>query len=235
MPAWPMPIHQTKLRMSRPQPTGMLLPQMPMPVAIRYVTHSISTLTKNSEMPNPIHQPRVVPRVSTIALILSVTDANVCPGASTGEPRRAEVVGHCVRFVSAESSGHRLVHVRARPRAGIRIAESRQVRRSRLRAEFADDAVVARVGLQLGDAAVGVVDVAEDDRLRSGTPAGRRSASVPSAIVGGSPAFDGVLLGVDPGGVDPLHAVGALLHHAAAADRHVGVAQQFVAPAGRRP
>ena len=31
VPAWPMPIHQTKLMMSKAQPTGTLLPQMPMP------------------------------------------------------------------------------------------------------------------------------------------------------------------------------------------------------------
>ena len=29
VPAWPMPIHQTKLRMSKPQPTGTLTPKMP--------------------------------------------------------------------------------------------------------------------------------------------------------------------------------------------------------------
>ena len=33
VPAWPMPIHQTKLMMSNAQPTGMLLPQMPMPLS----------------------------------------------------------------------------------------------------------------------------------------------------------------------------------------------------------
>ena len=32
VPAWPMPIHQTKLTMSKPQPTGMLMPQMPTPL-----------------------------------------------------------------------------------------------------------------------------------------------------------------------------------------------------------
>ena len=31
VPAWPMPIHQTKLMMSNAQPTGMLLPQIPTP------------------------------------------------------------------------------------------------------------------------------------------------------------------------------------------------------------
>ena len=32
VPAWPMPIHQTKLMMPNAQPTGMLLPQAPMPL-----------------------------------------------------------------------------------------------------------------------------------------------------------------------------------------------------------
>ena len=32
VPAWPMPTHQTKLTMSKPQATGMLMPQMPTPV-----------------------------------------------------------------------------------------------------------------------------------------------------------------------------------------------------------
>ena len=31
VPAWPIPIHHTKFVMSKAQPTGMLLPQMPMP------------------------------------------------------------------------------------------------------------------------------------------------------------------------------------------------------------
>lgn len=35
VPAWPMPIHQTKLTMSKPQATGMLMPQIPMPLANR--------------------------------------------------------------------------------------------------------------------------------------------------------------------------------------------------------
>ena len=31
VPAWPIPIHQTKLTMAKPHPTGALTPQMPMP------------------------------------------------------------------------------------------------------------------------------------------------------------------------------------------------------------
>ena len=35
VPAWPIPIHQTKLMMSKPQPTGTLTPQIPIPFARR--------------------------------------------------------------------------------------------------------------------------------------------------------------------------------------------------------
>ena len=35
VPAWPMPIHHTKFVMSKAQPTGMLLPQIPMPLTNR--------------------------------------------------------------------------------------------------------------------------------------------------------------------------------------------------------
>jgi hypothetical protein len=31
VPAWPIPIHHTKLTMAKPQPMGMVEPQMPMP------------------------------------------------------------------------------------------------------------------------------------------------------------------------------------------------------------
>ena len=35
VPAWPMPIHHTKLMIAKPQPTGMLMPQMPTPFSTR--------------------------------------------------------------------------------------------------------------------------------------------------------------------------------------------------------
>src|SRR5438270_697480 len=38
VPAWPMPIHQTKFVMSKAQPIGMLLPQMPMPSTLKYAS-----------------------------------------------------------------------------------------------------------------------------------------------------------------------------------------------------
>src|SRR5690348_3445772 len=41
VPAWPIPIHQTKLTMPNAQATGMLLPHIPMP----YVTVIVSAKT----------------------------------------------------------------------------------------------------------------------------------------------------------------------------------------------
>ena len=38
VPAWPIPIHQTKLMIAKPQPTGMLMPQMPVPLISSQVT-----------------------------------------------------------------------------------------------------------------------------------------------------------------------------------------------------
>jgi hypothetical protein len=35
VPAWPIPIHQTKQVMAKPQATGMSMPQMPTPKVIR--------------------------------------------------------------------------------------------------------------------------------------------------------------------------------------------------------
>ena len=32
VPAWPMPIHHTKLMIAKPQATGTLMPQMPTPM-----------------------------------------------------------------------------------------------------------------------------------------------------------------------------------------------------------
>ena len=33
VPAWPIPIHQTKLTMAKPQPMGIVTPQMPTPLS----------------------------------------------------------------------------------------------------------------------------------------------------------------------------------------------------------
>ena len=84
MPAWPIPIHQTKLTMAKPHPMGMVTPQMPMPLTNRYPMAYSIIIVSMKQMPNPMNQPLEAGRVSTIALIFSVTVPKVWPGAITG-------------------------------------------------------------------------------------------------------------------------------------------------------
>ncbi len=79
-----MPIHQTKLMMSKPQPTGWLLPQMPMPVVTSRTIATRSIKLIAPVMPIAIHQPIGARLRKTIELILSVTVDSVWPGAMTG-------------------------------------------------------------------------------------------------------------------------------------------------------
>ncbi len=74
VPAWPIPIHHTKLTMAKPQPMGMLMPQMPVPLMISQPMATVIIPMPLKAIKNPTYQPRDVGRVRTIALILSVTD-----------------------------------------------------------------------------------------------------------------------------------------------------------------
>src|SRR5690606_39358990 len=49
VPAWPIPIHQTKLVMAKAQATGMLFPQVPIPVSAVY-----SSVEKKKSAPKPV-------------------------------------------------------------------------------------------------------------------------------------------------------------------------------------
>jgi len=84
VPAWPMPIHQTKLMMSKAHPTGTLLPQMPIPVKTRFVIVSIRIIVIEKAMAKPMNHQIGVLRLRTSELILSVTDAKSCPGSMSG-------------------------------------------------------------------------------------------------------------------------------------------------------
>src|ERR1044071_4140377 len=83
VPAWPMPIHQTKLTMAKPQPIGWLTPQIPPPLANSQVTEARKTIRIMNEIPKPRYHQRGVRR-STTELIWSVTVPGVCPGATIG-------------------------------------------------------------------------------------------------------------------------------------------------------
>src|SRR5438034_193261 len=61
VPAWPMPIHQTKLTIANPHPTGILIPQTPTPMVSKYAVPNSKTKTRMKESPNPTYQNRGVP------------------------------------------------------------------------------------------------------------------------------------------------------------------------------
>ena len=69
-----MPIHQTKLTIAKPQPMGMLMPQMPVPLTTSQPIATVIMPMRLKAIKNPTYQPREVGRVRTIALILSVTE-----------------------------------------------------------------------------------------------------------------------------------------------------------------
>ena len=75
VPAWPIPIHQTKLTIAKPQPMGILMPQMPTPLVISQAREMVRMPKKLNAIVKPAYQPSDAGRVRTIALILSVTEA----------------------------------------------------------------------------------------------------------------------------------------------------------------
>ena len=83
VPAWPMPIHHTKLIMANPHATGCVTPQMPMPLRKSQVTATSSIVAPAPATPKRANHPSGVTGVSTIRVIFSVTDPKLCPGAMT--------------------------------------------------------------------------------------------------------------------------------------------------------
>ncbi len=73
VPAWPMPIHHTKLMIAKPHATGTLTPQMPMPTAKSHAMQPKNTSVSVPAMPNPSAQIQWTGRRSTMSEILSVT------------------------------------------------------------------------------------------------------------------------------------------------------------------
>src|SRR5580700_9120937 len=102
----------------------------------------------------------------------------------------------------------------------IRIAHRCQVRGARPRVQLTENRVIALLRLQLGDAAVRVVGVAENDGLGRA----RRLARGHDFAVGNRAVL---LFGLDARVVYTLHAVRALFHDAAAAHSDFGIALQL--------
>src|SRR5689334_18515347 len=68
VPAWPMPIQNTKFVMSHAQATGIISPHTPTPVEIRYVTHMAPTQRIRTLGMKAIHHQRGVLPSATPAM-----------------------------------------------------------------------------------------------------------------------------------------------------------------------
>src|SRR6266568_7439593 len=205
VPAWPMPIHQTKLMMSKPQPTGTLGPQTPIPLKSRKATATSRSWRRAKPAAKPSHHPRGVLRWRTMVLILSVTVPKVWPGPTIGCSMRGEL----------GMTGH----------LGVGVADRGQVGGAGPGLQLGQEPVVAGALLELRHRATGIVHVSEDDGFRR---AGLLAGGLDLAFPDGPP----LVPGVDAGSADPLHAVGALLHDPAAAHGHVGVAHHLESGGG---
>ena len=189
-----MPIHQTKLMMSNAQPTGTLLPQMPMPVDQQVADgHDQQHQQQRTRSQKPRNQPIGVRLVRTTWLIVSVTDSNVWPGAMTGGVRASSVpsapsrrsCGCCACQPSVTFALRRAAPCRLELR--VRVPHGRQVRRPRPRVQLGEQRVVQRLAFSFATRLFGIVDVAEDDRvgrtgrLARGLASRRRESADPRA------------------------------------------------------
>ena len=65
VPAWPIPIHQTKLVIAKAQATGILIPHIPTPRYSRYSNSDHKNASSSSETENSPNQKAGVRRVRT--------------------------------------------------------------------------------------------------------------------------------------------------------------------------
>ena len=77
VPAWPIPIHQTKLVIAKPQATGMRMPHTPTPFTSSTATAHRNSSSRLNPTANDAIQNAGVRRVSTTEAIWSVTVPNV--------------------------------------------------------------------------------------------------------------------------------------------------------------
>src|SRR5579862_3292451 len=166
-----------------------------------------SIIKSRNATPKPTNQPFEVGRVSTMELILSVTEPNVYPGSITGA--RSSWIGSAM-FLTALRFQFR-----------IRVPNVGQVRGAGPRVQIAQQAVVPRLRFQFRNPAVGIINVAENNRIRRTRllARGLQFAVLNLALFA---------LGINAMLVDALYAVSTLFHDAAAAHGHVRIAHHLV-------
>src|SRR6201990_1832635 len=97
VPAWPIPIHQTKLMMANPQAPGIVTPQIPVPFRKSHVQPITRPWATPAATIKPNNHPSCVFAVSTNPAIFCVTDLKVWPGAITAYSTvRGSIIGSTI-------------------------------------------------------------------------------------------------------------------------------------------
>src|ERR1017187_3141502 len=152
VPAWPMPIHQTKLMMAKPQATGWVMAQMPVPLRNSHVTATSNMVAPAPATPNRASQPSGVCGVSTMRDIFSVTDRKVCPGAMTlYSPVAGSIFGFFRSLVAMLAlTLHRQVFNRGFFQFLVRIQDRGHIPGPRTRIQIGKYLVTAFIAVQFG-------------------------------------------------------------------------------------
>src|ERR1700733_4578223 len=225
-PAWPMPIHQTKLIIAKPQATGCVIAQMPTPFRNSHVTATSSTVAPPPAIPKSASQPKGVCGVSTMRVILSVTDLKVSPTPTTRYSPVAGSTPGLLVFTSlvaiVTSTLRRRVFHRRFFEFGIQIQHFCKVRRPGARVLVGEHLIRALIGPQLCNLARLVIQIPENDRRsRASLLASRHHFAVANRTI--------LLVRFDSGRGNALHAVAAFFHHAARAYGNIGIARKLEA------
>ena len=213
VPAWPMPIHQTKFTIAKPHATGMLIPQMPTPFRKRHVIAKNNIITSTNANAKPSSHPRGCRCSSTISLIVS-RDRFV--GLLVTDKLR-RITERIFRGMFVASS------------CSVRICDSRQIRRARARVQLAEHRVVERAvlysnlpGSPRSFRSPKMIASAGHACAHAGTTSPSRMRRFSSRAR-------------DARGFDALHAIGAFLHHPARTHGHVRDYARVAAPASGSP
>src|ERR1017187_8965167 len=162
VPAWPMPIHQTKLMMANPHAPGIVTPQMPTPFRNSHVSAMISSVATPPTTASPPNQPSGVFDVSTMPAIFCVTDLKLWPGAMTAySPVRGSIIGSSTGSMLGSSMGD-LVAMLCELR--IWVNDASRVSSARAVVQVRKHLVVALFRLALRHIAVGIVEIAKRNR-----------------------------------------------------------------------
>ncbi len=173
VPAWPMPIHQTKLMIAKPQATGMLMPQMPTPRADQLGHRRPCSMLSEPERDQRSRRTSrcVIRRVSTMRDDLVGDRSKACVRPDGASRAIWHGVGQAL-----PSAGH---DMSLRHWLQLRIAgcvDARQVGRSRPRVQLGQQAVIAAVRrFSLRHPRLLRRSGRQRRSPRSGRPAGRRS------------------------------------------------------------